>query len=1717
MPTSLQVALFSLGKDFLPSVLRGLANDPAQIVVHILMALHDGLLSDEASSRLPRSKVVGFFSEWVCKELLVLYEREDDLISVASSKEKHSIADVIHHFMLALCTHPGRGVCYVDDGWYGKKHARPEGEEEDGEEGDGAILANEGAGGVYNKILLGLLKSLSPTRSPKQAELTLRILTASQELIAPYLLSTTGSLSSASLEPRGMSIAWLSTATFLGRILSIPLPDPSHWKQAPPSLDRCLETIMPTKVSRALLTRGIHHKDRLTRHGALTLLCRILARLHYFTLLCSALHERRETGQLRQARVFEVDRDAVLRGEHELGSKGEGVWLRLHAKVLDEAKQLLPDLTAILAAMDVASPLPIRNDGTEVEAPSVVSSRASLLIEEVALRAACLHHEVFEKVTTIDISKLLSSTSIAATPPAASDAEEGRHRLSLLCQLHTLQLLASFRRKGGMRLDLFSKQNNKETSHFSHLLRLAVAPMLDLVGEKSRDLIKSFMTSTILFDHNTEEWDIWQFALDTSTEEELDFFEECAQRCLKTPYRYIEASRRLACEADQTLSASPVLTTMMEQYLVRMQNGLFGQSPIKVAFLRFLTRLFPLLLALNLGPSAVPKLFGDFEAKCRATLEAITDAQGDAVLFSLSAIQTAVLAMTTGSNAIAKTRQGVKHGEATSALSKEQIRTGLVDASLVAENLHTVYENVLAATSGTDIPLPPTIFALHWTGAWKEDVVIDWNSLLTSPLQTKVMLTYCRNAILSESVALNQVQRLLKATLEHGAIDRHDMWRLFLQDKELELDWRQRRSLLTMLISVVRDAPLTNDETNPLLCFSLLLAEAVEAYYPDDSSLDSTSMEGEKGSLLALFPLLADSQKLLVMTREKNLHRLAQQMSSSSVWLQEPAILDGFIERLMQYADISTLRKAIVLLQHALQSALETQRSPLVAASSAKQQHLFHFLLSCSGVAELDAELCNLLVHTVPLARIFWTEIVRHVDRRRLVACLPKSVREAAEQVAGLTMQGTLEKDQHFDWCLTAKDRTGVIEDCLRHVFVADQAIAIPLSKAGLVTYLHGSVQAEEIARILDAALPSRPADAFKPCAFLLVQELITSRDATFWLHSDFLSKFLDQTLLWLVRRFAEDREEREETRKGVEAFLCLLRKYSKVTTDPIIKTHLVEPVLSAAVSNRLGSRLHIELIRYLIKLSPLKQGARERFLSAILTSREATGDVQTSKQVVKMVFEAVRADDSFASKPSLTSPLIKLYQGSLSQTDRMIMDILRRFESTTKTSALSLLQYWNLSSTEPTSEVDLGILSRMDPHRLYETSVKFPRRRGYEDSRASGYANEVDEDSLQEAVYDPLFVLAVVGGLLADVGGNQSLSGLQWLELVRTNALGVVACCLSSTWASTRAGASALLAKVYAGVASANFQEKEHLLLMLDAARNSYSADDVADMTSPAGLPLTTTLFVAHSLRSLGIPSLYLYPLVSRFLLQRPLPDPTDIPLLYNFLYSSSAQSTTHKSERIFILRFLLTCVRYGGKVEWNIMRRRHVWDSLCTLYAVNGIDLSVKRAIQDIFTAVTRKPDLAHRVVHRHAWLDYVAQVVLVYTQGEVKREEHEFWVHCLANLADLLDFTLAQSSSCFIAYAKLLETFPEELQWNTGQDLRFCLDVTRLWARIPAHLLDKRTLDTVFHLVGHSNPDGFSSKTNQPVLEGLDEAQTAKLLRKYREKVASMDNLTSRTSSQ
>jgi nucleolar pre-ribosomal-associated protein 1 len=87
-------------------------------------------------------------------------------------------ADLVHHFLLAISTRPGVGICFKDRGWYPRKS------ETDSLPDDGDLSSRDKGGKIYNKILANILKTLKVNEDLRQQELALKIMAACPELVA---------------------------------------------------------------------------------------------------------------------------------------------------------------------------------------------------------------------------------------------------------------------------------------------------------------------------------------------------------------------------------------------------------------------------------------------------------------------------------------------------------------------------------------------------------------------------------------------------------------------------------------------------------------------------------------------------------------------------------------------------------------------------------------------------------------------------------------------------------------------------------------------------------------------------------------------------------------------------------------------------------------------------------------------------------------------------------------------------------------------------------------------------------------------------------------------------------------------------------------------------------------------------------------------------------------------------------------------------------------------------------------------------------------------------------------------------------------------------------------------------------------------------------------------------------------------------------------------
>lgn len=153
-------------------------------------------------------------------------------------------------------------------------------------------------------------------------------------------------------------------------------------------------------------------------------------------------------------------------------------------------------------------------------------------------------------------------------------------------------------------------------------------------------------------------------------------------------------------------------------------------------------------------------------------------------------------------------------------------------------------------------------------------------------------------------------------------------------------------------------------------------------------------------------------------------------------------------------------------------------------------------------------------------------------------------------------------------------------------------------------------------------------------------------------------------------------------------------------------------------------------------------------------------------------------------------------------------------------------------------------------------------------------------------------------------------------------------------------------MAQAYFLLQTADLQEKPHVLHIFSLLKDVLLPPS---MDEPAKrLPSYTTLLLLHALRGIFYPSNFIYPITARFLLQRPELDMNDVPMLYSMLYSSSDD---WKKERGWIIRFLSDGMM--SSADWRVLKRRHTWDLLATLFQSSQDDSSLRAGVLEVCEA--------------------------------------------------------------------------------------------------------------------------------------------------------------------
>ncbi len=333
---------------------------------------------------------------------------------------------------------------------------------------------------------------------------------------------------------------------------------------------------------------------------------------------------------------------------------------------------------------------------------------------------------------------------------------------------------------------------------------------------------------------------------------------------------------------------------------------------------------------------------------------------------------------------------------------------------------------------------------------------------------------------------------------------------------------------------------------------------------------------------------------------------------------------------------------------------------------------------------------------------------------------------------------------------------------------------------------------------------------------------------------------------------------------------------------------------------------------------------------------------------LVEAVYTIAGRDPKTLLRAPLLTKLMSFYGASLSESDRMLLSLFRQFEEECGQSFAGLVQGWTLPSSQSggaSSAVEgrentLEALQSLDANVVFATCTEYPRslslRKHYQQRLGRRRrCSQLARPGIREAHGCGAALrpgLCVVASRRRHCAGVK-LSGLQWVSVFATNAPGLAVCGLSSRCADMRRASLTLVSNLYLAIREVEFQEKDHLVMLLDLLRDALDTTTSIQDDAPTDAP-----YPHHPRRS-----------------SSPTPSARSPPQPHSSTRSPHTSSSNDPSSTSATYRYSTTCCtrpRIGTsrrecgccascamwrvravESDWKIFKRRRTWELLASV----------------------------------------------------------------------------------------------------------------------------------------------------------------------------------------
>lgn len=272
-------------------------HDPFDLLKDIFQIVRVSLL---AEPKVPRQSKAHILHERNLSNLALLYDTSRVDEADANAGE---VAKAAHAFLKYVCTSPEAGLLKAS-GWYppGTEKSTENFRSEDGSLGIDLGLYSiewyhkfQSKVPVRNVALANFTQGLRPYASVLESELLVEIFQAAPELVAHYFIEKT----SFAFDPK-LTATWIGYSAFLFSVVSTPAPNllgtDTQYPRVPPPVSVVVESILPTPLSKKVLTRCLNQQTDLITFFAIRVLGVAFQKLQ--TCLARFRQASREAGSL---------------------------------------------------------------------------------------------------------------------------------------------------------------------------------------------------------------------------------------------------------------------------------------------------------------------------------------------------------------------------------------------------------------------------------------------------------------------------------------------------------------------------------------------------------------------------------------------------------------------------------------------------------------------------------------------------------------------------------------------------------------------------------------------------------------------------------------------------------------------------------------------------------------------------------------------------------------------------------------------------------------------------------------------------------------------------------------------------------------------------------------------------------------------------------------------------------------------------------------------------------------------------------------------------------------------------------------------------------------------------------------------------------------------------------------------------------------------------